>query len=68
VVDLRSAPLSLSGPILQDRIVLVDRDPPRRHGWEAGTTLRWLDFRPALEEFSALRRQKLRARLQVERR
>lgn len=55
-VDLGSAPLPLTGPMIRERIVLLDRDPAARHAWEAETTSRWLDFRPAYERYSALRR------------
>ena len=63
VVDLRSATLSLAGPLLRECVVLLDRDPNRRHAWEAETTIRWLDFRPAWERFQALRAEALRCRV-----
>ena len=63
LVDLRSAPLSLVGPMLEQRVVVVDRERGARHEWEADTTSRWLDFRPALERFSQVRREALAARL-----
>lgn len=55
LVDLTSAPLPLAGPMLHERIVLLDRDKDARHCWEAETTSRWIDFRPAYERYSAVR-------------
>lgn len=56
LVDLTSAPLPLAGPMLHERIVLPDRVPHERHAWEADTTSRWIDFRPAYERYSEVRR------------
>ena len=64
VVDLRSAALSLAGPMLRERIVLLDRAPDDRHVWEAETTLHWLDFKPTWESFQRTREAALRRRLQ----
>lgn len=56
LVDLGAAPLPLAGPMLRERVVLLDRDPTARHIWEADTTSRWLDFEPAYERYAAVRR------------
>lgn len=44
LVILNDAPLSLSGRILQQRRVLVDKDPPRRHCFESCTMRKFFDF------------------------
>ncbi|MFC1707060.1 nucleotidyltransferase family protein [Planctomycetota bacterium] len=63
LVDLRAAPLTVAGPLLPEALLLVDRAPERRCGWEAETTSRWLDFRPLHLRYSQLRREALGARL-----
>ena len=55
LVDLTSAELPFVGPMLRERIVVVDREPGARHAWEANTTSRWLDFEPSFREFLAVR-------------
>ena len=62
LVDLRAVSLPLAGDLLRDRIVLVDRDRDARHEWEADTTSRWLDFKPAYERSAEVRRQAMLAR------
>lgn len=64
VVDLRAASLAFSGPMLRERVVLVDRRPQDRHEWEATTAVRWIDFRPTWERFQEVRREALRRRLE----
>jgi uncharacterized protein len=44
VVILNSAPLSLAGRIQESAIVLVDRDPHRRHVYESLTRRMFWDF------------------------
>lgn len=63
LVDVRDATLTLLGPLLCERVVLLDRDPQRRSVWEIDTTRRWLDFRPAWERFQEVRAEALRRRL-----
>lgn len=63
LVDLRSASLPLAGTLLADRVVLLDREKDARHAWEADTTSRWIDFRPAYERYSRVRQQALTERL-----
>ena len=62
LVDLRRAPLALAGPMLEDRIVLVDHDRAARIDWETSTTSMWIDFRPRLEQFWETRREAMRLR------
>jgi hypothetical protein len=49
--------------MLVERIVVLDRDPVRRRGWEADITSRWLDFRPAYEEQLRVRSLAMQRRL-----
>ena len=55
LVDLSRADLPLAGPMLLERVVVVDREPAARHAFEADTTSRWLDFKPCYEEFIRVR-------------
>ncbi|MFO1076706.1 MAG: nucleotidyltransferase domain-containing protein [Planctomycetota bacterium] len=64
LVDLRHAPLPLLGPLLVDRIVVVDRDPLARHRFEADSTSRWLDFKPSYQEAQRIRLLAMQRRLQ----
>ncbi|MEK6814921.1 MAG: nucleotidyltransferase domain-containing protein [Nitrospirota bacterium] len=45
LVILNTAPVSLSGRILQHRRVLVDKEPFRRHAYESNTLREFFDFR-----------------------
>lgn len=44
LVILNTAPLSLAGRILQNRRVLVDKEPFRRHAYESLTRREYFDF------------------------
>ncbi len=63
LVDLDTADLPFVGPMLCERIVVLDRDRDRRHAWEAETTSRWLDFRPSYEEAQRVRTLAMQRRL-----
>jgi predicted nucleotidyltransferase len=63
LVDLQTRHLPLVGPMLEGRVVVLDRDPAARHAWEAETTSRWLDFRPAFTEANRIRQLALQRRL-----
>jgi predicted nucleotidyltransferase len=63
LVDLQTRHLPLVGPMLEGRVVVLDRDPAARHAWEADTTSRWLDFRPAYAEADRIRKLALQQRL-----
>lgn len=63
LIDLRTATLQLLGAMLQERVVVLDRDPTARHRWEADSCSRWLDFKPAHEEACRVRQLALRQRL-----
>jgi hypothetical protein len=55
LVILNTAPLSLAGRILQNRRILVDREPFRRHKYESLTLREFFDFRVKEEAFFARR-------------
>ena len=55
LVILNTAPLSLAGRILQNRRVLVDKEPFRRHAYESLTLREFFDFRVKEEAFFARR-------------
>lgn len=67
LVDPGQPDLPLFGPMLCERVVVLDRDRAARIAWEAETTSRWLDFRPSHEEFLRLRDLAMRQRLQEKR-
>lgn len=50
LVLLGRAPVSLAGRVLQDRVVLVDKHPHRRHVYESLTLRKFFDFRIKEEE------------------
>lgn len=45
LIALNSAPLSVAGRILGTRLILLDRDPFRRHRYESLTARMYQDFR-----------------------
>jgi predicted nucleotidyltransferase len=45
LVVLNTAPISVTGRVLQTRRVIYDRDPCRRHRFEAGALREFFDFR-----------------------
>jgi len=53
LVILNAAPLSLAGRILQNRRVLVDKEPFRRHAYESLTLRKFFDFHIKEEAFFA---------------
>ncbi|MEO6597460.1 MAG: nucleotidyltransferase domain-containing protein [Planctomycetota bacterium] len=64
LVDLSQPNLPLIGPMLAERVVVVDREPAVRRSFEVETTSRWLDFRPSYEEFLRIRTLAMQKRLQ----
>jgi len=60
VVELRSCSLPFLGTMLDEAVVVLDREPVSRRFWEVAETLRWLDFKPVWEMNDRLRRQHLR--------
>jgi predicted nucleotidyltransferase len=63
LVDLSHPDLPLVGPMLTERVVVVDREREARLQWEVETTARWLDFRPAYEAAGRTRTMAMQARL-----
>ena len=63
LVDLGCANLPLLGPMLLDRVVVLDRDPDARHVFEAETTSRWLDFKPSFDAAERIRTAAMQDRL-----
>jgi predicted nucleotidyltransferase len=63
LVDLSQPNLPLVGPMLTERIVVLDREPQARRTWEAETTSRWLDFRPSWDEADRIRTLAMQRRL-----
>ncbi len=63
LADLSSAELPFVGPLLEERIVVLDRETLARREWEVETTSRWIDFRPHWLEAQRLREMALRQRL-----
>ena len=55
LVLLNSAPTSLAGRILTDRVVLVDKDPFVRHRYESLARRQYFDFRHIEDGFFARR-------------
>ena len=51
LIILNTAPLSLTGRILQTRKILVDKDPRRRYEYESLTLRKFFDFRIKEEDF-----------------
>jgi predicted nucleotidyltransferase len=60
LADLGRPNLPFVGPLLTERVVVLDRERAARIAWEAETTSHWLDFRPAWE---AAERTRTRAML-----
>lgn len=55
LVILNTSPLSLTGRILQERRVLIDKDPFLRHRYESLTLRKYFDFK--VKEGSILKRR-----------
>ncbi len=60
VIDLRTATLPFLATMLDEAVVLLDREPAARRFWEVEKTLRWLDFEPLWSMCEKLRRRQLR--------
>src|SRR3972149_11733722 len=55
LVILNTAPIRLTGRILQKTDILIDKDPPRRHIFESGSLRTFFDFKKK-EDLYFLRR------------
>ncbi len=51
LVVLNAAPVSLAGRVLQQKQVLVDKEPGRRHAYESLTLREFFDFRVKEEAY-----------------
>ena len=51
LVFLNTVPLSLAGRILQNKLILVDKDPLQRYDYESLTHRKFFDFRFKEEEY-----------------
>lgn len=45
LIILNTAPISITGRIVQNRQILVDKDPPIRHAYESLTLREFFDFK-----------------------
>jgi len=45
LIILNTAPISITGRILQNKQILVDKEPPVRHAYESLTLRKFFDFR-----------------------
>jgi len=45
IVILNTAPISITGRILQNKQILIDKEPPVRHAYESLTLRKFFDFR-----------------------
>lgn len=50
VVDLDRAELELRGRVAEQGLLLFSADEPRRVAFEVDARIRWIEFRPVLEE------------------
>jgi len=55
LVILNTAPISLTGRILQKKQILIDKEPPRRHEFESVSLRKFFDFKKK-EDLYFLRR------------
>ena len=55
LIILNTAPISLTGRILQKKQILIDKDPPRRHIFESVSLRKFFDFK-IIEDKYFLRR------------
>jgi len=55
LIILNTAPISITGRILQDKQVLVDKDSPVRHSFESVTLRKFFDFKVKEDTFFLMR-------------
>lgn len=55
LIILNTVSVSIAGRILQNRYILVDKDPPIRHAYESLTLRKFFDFRIKEDTFFSLR-------------
>ncbi len=55
LIILNMVPISITGRILQNKQILVDKDPPIRHAYESLTLRKFFDFRIKEDAFFSMR-------------
>ena len=55
LIILNMAPVSIAGRILENKLILVDKDPPIRHAYESLTLRKFFDFRVKEDAFFSTR-------------
>jgi predicted nucleotidyltransferase len=55
LIILNIIPVSIAGRILENKLILVDKDPPIRHSYESLTLRKFFDFRVKEDAFFSLR-------------
>ena len=55
LIILNIAPVSIAGRILENKLILVDKDPPIRHAYESLTLRKFFDLRVKEDAFFSMR-------------
>jgi len=55
LIILNMAPVSIAGRILENKLILVDKDPPIRHAYESLTLRKFFDLRVKEDAFFSTR-------------
>ena len=55
LIILNMAPVSIAGRILENKLILVDKDPPIRHVYESLTLRKFFDLRVKEDAFFSIR-------------
>ena len=55
LIILNIAPVSIAGRILENKLILVDKDPPIRHAYESLTLRKFFDLRVKEDAFFSTR-------------
>ena len=55
LIILNMAPVSIAGRILENKLILVDKDPPIRHAYESLTLRKFFDLRVKEDAFFSIR-------------
>jgi hypothetical protein len=55
LIILNMAPVSIAGRILENKLILVDKDPPIRHAYESLTLRKFFDLRVKEDAFFSMR-------------
>lgn len=63
LVDLTHENLPFVGPMLRERVVVLDRDTAARRAFEISVTSRWIDMEPVLARAAKVRELAMQRRL-----